>query len=119
MSEEIRKKEDRIVRLLVFGVGKVCADLILISDMGAFSLISCSMNLLSSMFLISPLASPSCLTPMVQHLPGGLDAIVLPYTSITVVLNGFCLNVEAKDFFTQLERKSWRYRKSFCTVILD
>jgi hypothetical protein len=25
----------------------------------------------------SPLASPSCLTPMVQHFPGGLEAIVV------------------------------------------
>lgn len=32
--------------------------------------------LLLPMSFSSPLASPSCLTPMEQHLPGGLDAIV-------------------------------------------
>lgn len=82
MSEEIRENDDRIVCLLVFRVGKVCADLIPVSDMGVSSLMKYYMNLLSSMFWISPLASPSCLTPMVQHWPGGLDAI-LPETRVT------------------------------------
>jgi hypothetical protein len=31
----------------------------------------------SPIFLISPTAVPSCLTPTVQHFPMGLDAIVL------------------------------------------
>lgn len=85
MPEEIRENEDRIVRLLVLRVGKVCADLIPVRDIEVSPLMRCTMNLLSSMFLISPLASPSCLTPMVQHPPGGLDAI-LPETRITVVM---------------------------------
>jgi hypothetical protein len=36
------------------------------------------------MFLISPLASPSCLTPMVQQRAGGLDAIGFVLVTRTV-----------------------------------
>ena len=75
ISDEIRENEDRIVRLLVFRVRNVCADLIPVSEMGGSSLMRCFMNSLSSMSSISPLASPSCLTPMVQHRPGRLDAM--------------------------------------------
>jgi len=34
-------------------------------------------HILPLMVLSSPFASPSCLTPMVQHLPGGLEAIMV------------------------------------------
>ena len=33
-------------------------------------------NVLAPIFLISPVAVPSCLTPTVQHWPGGWDVMV-------------------------------------------
>lgn len=69
-----REDHNCILSALVLGVREVGA------NCEALVGIRCTqgdLNILLPIFLISPTAVPSCLTPTAQHWPGGLDAIVL------------------------------------------
>jgi hypothetical protein len=77
VAHDIGENDDGVGGVLVLGVGDVGGDW-----RGGVSLLGDWIagfggNILSLMVVSSPLASPSCLTPMVQHFPGGLEAIVV------------------------------------------
>lgn len=73
-AHDIGEDHDRILRALVFGVGEVGSDC---SYQHQFNHKPLEMKLIPSpMFFTSPFAVPSCLTPTVQHLPIGFEAIV-------------------------------------------
>jgi hypothetical protein len=82
MSYHVCYDQDRVVCALVFRIGEVCR------DCGLFLASICICEgkgegrvgaVLSPIFLISPTAVPSCLTPTVQHAAGGWEVIFLGY----------------------------------------
>jgi hypothetical protein len=83
VADNIGEEEDCFLGGFVFGIGEVgfsCWCVLLV----CFPAFNCEIMgdegyLLSPMNLSSPVASPSCFTPTVQHCAGGLDAIVALY----------------------------------------
>jgi hypothetical protein len=74
VADDVGQDEHGIVGGLVRRVGKVGVDWALLD---AVWLYANQTGLLSPMFLNSPVASPWCLTPTVQHSFGGWEAIFL------------------------------------------
>lgn len=68
----VGKIKDGFFGAAVWGVGEVCSNLQYLSSYTHYR----TRTLLPPIFLISPTAVPSCLTPVMQHWPGGRDAIV-------------------------------------------
>jgi hypothetical protein len=86
VADDIRNEQDCFLSRLILGVGDVglnCdCDQLAIHDSWTYTLLPGvtnkeTLHLQSPILIISPTASPSCLTPMVQHRPGGFDAIML------------------------------------------
>ena len=76
MADHVGEDDDGDGGVLGLGVGDVGGDLGVWSGW-EIERIWQGGDILPLMVLSSPFASPSCLTPMVQHLPGGLEAIMV------------------------------------------
>lgn len=75
MAEDVGKDQDGVLGALVLGVGKVGAD----CEQGERAVVDgCRSwgDVLPATFSILPAEAPSCLKPVVQHFPGGLEAIL-------------------------------------------
>jgi len=87
VADDVGENEDGVGGGLVFGVGEVgCGCVEGVSVSGGRVCGEGEGEVLSPMLFISPLASPSCLTPMVQHRAGAWDVMVVELLLDSVVV---------------------------------